>query len=187
MEEEADDDDEEEDGEYGDEYEEDQGLESLLALASKALEDAAVSSASSTPAALPSAGQWKEKGDERGGGGGKKEKGDKREREVEKNGRRGGRGREKEWEERGRKKKKNAGVCGAIIRLVGYIKGGKRGGGGKRQGRGGRGEEGEIERESTYSLHPEKARSLRHLPLRFWKVGVLFFLLQKNLDEVGEV
>ena len=96
--------------------------------------------------------------------------GEKREREVEKNGRRGGRGREKEWEEeRGRKKKKNAGVCGAIIRLVGYIKGGKRGGGGKRQGRGGRGEEGEIERESTYSLHPEKARSLRHLPLRFWR------------------
>ena len=78
IEEEDDDDDEEEDGEYGDEYEEDQGLESLLALASKALEDAAVSSASSTPAALPSTGQWKEKEDEEGKveGGMKEEDGD---------------------------------------------------------------------------------------------------------------
>ena len=78
IEEEEEDDDEEEDGEYGDEYEEHQGLESLLALASKALEDAAVSSASSTPAALPSTGQWKEKGDEEGkvGGAVKEEDGD---------------------------------------------------------------------------------------------------------------
>ena len=69
-EEEEEDGDDDEEGE--DEEEEDQGLESLLALASKALEDAAVSSASSTPAALPSTGQWQ---DGNGGGGARKVEG----------------------------------------------------------------------------------------------------------------
>jgi len=56
---ESDDDEEEEEEEEEDGYE--QGLEGLLALASKALQDAAASSASSTPAALAtSQGQWQE-------------------------------------------------------------------------------------------------------------------------------
>lgn len=57
---EQDDDEEEEEGDDDEDYDYEQGLESLLALASQALKDAAVSSASSTPAALPSAVQWQE-------------------------------------------------------------------------------------------------------------------------------
>jgi hypothetical protein len=59
------DEEDEEDEEDDDEAEEDegdyeQGLEGLLALASKALQDAAASSASSTPAAIAASGQWQE-------------------------------------------------------------------------------------------------------------------------------
>ena len=63
-EEDEEDEDEDQDGEFECDDDVEQGLECLLALASKALEDAAVSSASSTPAALPalSTGQWQDGG-----------------------------------------------------------------------------------------------------------------------------
>ena len=51
---------EEEEEEEEDEGDYEQGLEGLLALASKALQDAAASSASSTPAAIAASGQWQE-------------------------------------------------------------------------------------------------------------------------------
>ena len=54
------DEEEEEEEEEEDEGDYEQGLEGLLALASKALQDAAASSASSTPAAIAASGQWQE-------------------------------------------------------------------------------------------------------------------------------
>jgi len=60
MEEEMEDDEDEEAGAHDGEDGYEQGIECLLALASQALKDAAVSSASSTPAALPSSSQWQE-------------------------------------------------------------------------------------------------------------------------------